>query len=171
MNESLLLLLFFFNSVFYNGIISCSDMMEPSMTVDLCGAEQGFVFPTCPWVVRATKCRLCLSWILCCQQSFQKHLAASGFLPVLHLLLSEDCPACPLHGGVRSAGQKVSLQDPSPRNGYVRTRMIGCQLLLLVNCLSAISRLLQKRKKICRCELVLDKNLQSGIASRCGCGL
>lgn len=40
-------------------------MKEPSVTVDLCG---GFIFPTCPWVRKATKCWLCLSWVLCCQQ-------------------------------------------------------------------------------------------------------
>lgn len=105
-------------------------------------------------------------------KSFKKDLAISGFFPVLHLWRSEDCLACPLHCGVQSAAlAKVSLQDPFPCNSYVRTRMSNCSLLLPVNCLSAISRLLQKGKKICWCELALDKNLQSGIKNRCGSGV
>lgn len=69
---------FFFIVSFYGGIISYSDMMEPSVTVDLCGGEQRFIFPTCPWVMRATKCWLCLCWILCCQQTILR-----GILPFL----------------------------------------------------------------------------------------
>lgn len=34
--------------------------------------------------------------------NFKRDLAISVFLPVLHLQLSEDCPACPLHWGVQS---------------------------------------------------------------------
>lgn len=140
------------------------------MTVDLCGGEQGFIFPTCAWVMRVTKCRLCLSWILCCQQtvlgrilpflvSFQ--YSTSGFQKIV-------LPALYTAGFKVQPWPKVSLQDPFPCNGYVRTRMNSCSFLLPVNCLSAISRLLQKRKKICWCEL--DKNLQSGIKNRCGSG-
>lgn len=53
------------------------------------------------------------SWSLLPANSFKKDLAISGFLPALHLLLSADRPACPLHCGVQSAALlSRSLQAP-----------------------------------------------------------
>jgi len=35
----------FYSEFFYGGTISYTGMMEPSVTVDLCGGEKGFIFP------------------------------------------------------------------------------------------------------------------------------
>lgn len=95
---------FLYSEFYYGGVISYSDVTEPFVTADLCGGEQGFIFPICPWVMRATK-MLILPWLdtLLPTNNFKKDLAISGFLPGLHLQLSEDCPAYPLHWGVQSA--------------------------------------------------------------------
>ena len=70
----------------------------------------------------------------------------SGFRPVLHLPLSEGCPACPLlWGGVQSAALKKSLQAPFPCSGYVRTGMIG--LLTFIACESLVSDFQSPTKK------------------------
>lgn len=105
--------------------------------------------------------------------NFKKDLAISGFLPVLHLLLSEDCPACPLHWGGRfkvqhlaeseSAGPLSEQQLCEDKADHFYCLWIACQQFLG-------SYKKKKRKQICQCELVLDKNLQSGIKIRCGCG-
>lgn len=102
---------FFTVSFFYGGVISYSDVTEPFVTADLCGGEQGFIFPICPWVMRATK-MLILPWLdtLLPTNNFKKDLAISGFLPGLHLQLSEDCPAYPLHWGVQSAACRTPFR-------------------------------------------------------------
>lgn len=127
---------------------------EPFVTADLRGGEQGFIFPIYPWIMRSTK-MLILLWLdtLLPANAFRKDLAISGFFPGLHLWLSGDCPAYPLHWG----GSKCSLQDPFPCSNYVRTRTISCLLLLLVNCLSAISRFLQIGRKSASVNLFLIK--------------
>lgn len=72
--------------------------------------------------------------------SFKNDLAMSGFRPVLHLL-----PAlCSVGGGSKCSPE--NLQPPSHAAVTWGQGWAGCPLLLLVNRLSAISSLLQKKK-------------------------
>lgn len=124
---------FLYSEFFYCGIISYMDMTEPLVTADLRGGEQGFIFPICPWVIRATK-MLILPWLdtLLPANNFRKDLTISGFLPGLQLQLSEDCPAYPLHWGgfkVQPLGP-LSMQQLCEDKDDQLPAFIACELLV-----------------------------------------
>lgn len=140
--------LFFYSELlwWYNLL---NNTTESSVAADLYGVEVNETFfPTCPWWSEQQNADSASELVTLLPANSLKDLAISGFLPALQLLLWEDRPACPLHCGVQSAALlSRSLQAPLLGSSYVRTGVSGCPLLLLVNCLSAISGFLQKKKK------------------------